>query len=85
MRARHYVDCMVDINEYLAALKGAKASDNIGEKELKEILLNGMPNGQSNQSYMQGFCCETIPLKYVNMFERMEISETIYEGFLQTS
>ena len=38
------------------------------------------------KAYVQGFDCETISLKkYVNMFERMEIAESIYEGVVTTS
>ena len=39
-----------------------------------------MPNGWSKQAFVQGFDLETITLlKSVNMFENMEIFETIYE------
>ena len=38
---------MIDINEYLAAFTGGKASDNIGKTELKEIILSSIPNGWS--------------------------------------
>ena len=31
---------MIDVNEYLADLPGAKSSDKIGETELNKILLN---------------------------------------------
>ena len=42
-----------------------------------------MPNSWSKHAYVQGFYCESIMLKkYVNMFERMEISESIYEGVI---
>ena len=40
-----------------------------------------MPNSCSKQTYAQGFDCESITFKkYVNMFERMESAESIYEG-----
>ena len=40
-----------------------------------------MPNRWSKQVYIKGFDCEYITLKKaVNMFERMEISESIYKG-----
>ena len=35
-----YADCMIDINDYLAAFPGVKASGNIGEAELDKISLN---------------------------------------------
>ena len=31
---------------------------------------------------MQGFDCENITKKAVNMFENMEIEETVYEGVI---
>ena len=56
-------------------------ADKIGVTELNEIILNSMPNSRSKQAYVQGFDCESISLKKsVNMFERMKILESIYEG-----
>ena len=51
---------MVDINEYLAALPGAKASNKIGETELNVIFLNSMPNIRSKKAYVQDFDCDSI-------------------------
>ena len=31
LKVRRYAACMIDINEYVGALSGTKASDNIGE------------------------------------------------------
>ena len=40
-----------------------------------------MPNSWYKQSYVQGFDYESIKFKKAaNMFERMEITESIYEG-----
>ena len=40
-----------------------------------------MPNSWSKYTYMQGFGCESINFKKaVNMFERMKIAKSIYEG-----
>ena len=45
-----------------------------------------MTNIWSRQAYVQGFDCEFISFKIsVNMFERMEISESIYEGVVTPS
>ena len=45
-----------------------------------------MPNIWSRQSYVQGFNCAYITLKIsVNMFERMEINKSIYEGVVEPS
>ena len=53
----------------------------IGDTELNKILLNSIPNGWIMQAYVQVFDCESISfIKAVNMFELMEISESIYEG-----
>ena len=43
-----------------------------------------MPNSWYRQDYVQGFDCESITFKKaVNNFERMEISESIYEGLVE--
>ena len=55
------------------------------ETELNEIVLNSMPNIWISQACVQGFDYETITLKSVIMFERMEIAEYIYEGVVETS
>ena len=56
-------------------------TDKISATKLNEILLNIMSNRWSKQAYLQGFGCESITLeKAVNMFERMEIYESIYKG-----
>ena len=52
---------------------------------MNEIPLNSIPNIRSNQAYVQGFDCEYITLKDVNMFECMEIDESIYEGVVGPS
>ena len=72
---------LIDVNEYLVSFTGATLTDNIGITELKQILLNSMPISWSKQAYIQRFDCESITFKkYVNMFERTEIAESIYEG-----
>ena len=61
-------------------------NDKIGITELNDILLNGMPNSWSEQVCVQGFNCESIYFKNsLNMFERMEIAESIYEGVVTPS
>ena len=61
-------------------------TDRIGVTKLNEILLNSMPDSWSNQACVQGFDCESITLKkVVNMFEHMEIAESIYEGVVEPS
>ena len=59
-------------------------NDKIDVNELNEILPNSIPNRWSRQAYVQGFDCEYINFKKaVNMFERMEIDESIYEGIVE--
>ena len=65
----------------MSAIPGAKASDKIGDTEFNNLFLNIIPNLWSKQAYVQVFYCEYITFeKAVNMFEHMEIPETIYEG-----
>ena len=45
-----------------------------------------MPTRWYRQAYVQGFDCEYInSKKAVNMFESMEISESIYQGVVEPS
>ena len=45
-----------------------------------------MPNTWYKQAYVQRFDCKYISFKkYVNMFERMETTESIYEGVVEPS
>ena len=45
-----------------------------------------MSTSWSKQAYVQSFDCETISLKKaVNIFECMEIAESIYEGVVTHS
>ena len=45
-----------------------------------------MSNSWSKQSNVQGFYCKYIYfLKAVNMFDSMEISESVYEGVVTPS
>ena len=45
-----------------------------------------MPDSLSKQAYVKGFDCKYIYFKKsVNMFERMDIAESIYEGVVESS
>ena len=44
--------------------------------ELNEMFLNIIPNGWSKKAYVQGFYCDTLHLKSVNMFEHVELMRT---------
>ena len=61
-------------------------TDKIGVTELNEIILNIMPNSWSKKAYVQGFYGESTTLKKaINIFEGMEISESIYKGVVELS
>ena len=84
LTVRRYAERLIDLNEYLASFPGADFTDNIGVTELNEILLNSMPNIWSKQACVQGFDCESITFKKDdNMFEHMEIAESIYKGIVE--
>ena len=86
LTVRRYAARLIDLNEYLASFPGATLTDKIGITELNEILLNIMPNSWYKHAYVQGFDSESITFrKAVNMFERMEITESIYEGVVELS
>ena len=77
---------MVDLNEYLESVPGADLTDKIGVTKLNEILLNSIPNSWSKQAYVQGFYCESITFKKaVNMFDCMEIYDSIYKDLVEPS
>ena len=46
---------MLDTNECLTTLPEGKASDIMGETELKKIILNSISNGCGKYAYVQGF------------------------------
>ena len=60
LNVRLYAARMIDINEYLSVLPGAKASDKICGMELNEVLFNSMPNIWIRHACVQGFVCESI-------------------------
>ena len=54
--------------------------------ELNENFLNSMPNSWNKQAYVKVFDCKYVTFKkYLNMFERMEVMESIYEGVVEPS
>ena len=86
LTVRRYVARLIGLIEYLVSFLGETLNDKIGVTELNEILLNSIPNSWSKHAYVQGFDCESITLKkYVNMFECMEISESIYKVVVEPS
>ena len=76
---KRYATRLIYLNGYLEYFTGATMADKIIVTELNEILLNSMPNRWSKQACVKGFDCGCIYFKKdLNMFERMEISESIY-------
>ena len=64
---------------------GTKISDKICVTELNKNLLKSTSNIWSKQTYLQEFYCESIAFEAsVNMFECLEIAESIYEGVVET-
>ena len=63
LKVMHYVERLIDMNNYFDSFPGATMADKIGITERKLILLNSMPNSWNKQSYVQGFDCESILFK----------------------
>ena len=85
-KVRHCAVRLINLNEYLASSPGKNLDDKIDLTELNEILLNSMPNIWSKQAYVQGFYFRSILFKKAaNMFERMEIAESIHGGLVEPS
>ena len=86
LNVRRYAARLIDLNEYLESFPEVTINDKIGITEINKKLLNSIPNSWYKKSHVQGFDCESISFKKaVKMFERMEISEIIYEGVVTTS
>ena len=83
---RRYAVHLIDLNEYLASFKGMNLTGKMGVTKLNETPLKSIPNTCYKHAYVQGFDCESIDLKKaVNMFERMEMAESIFEGVVEPS
>ena len=77
---------MIDLNIYLDSLPGEKMIDKMGVTNLNGILLTSMTNSWTKQAYVQVFDCKsTIFLNTFNIFELMDIEESIYEGVVKPS
>ena len=58
-------------------------TDKIGMTDIYKSLLNSMPISWIKQPYVQGFDREYIYFnKAVNIFQRMEITESIYKDLV---
>ena len=83
LKVRRYTARLLDVNEYLAVFPGSNTSDKICIKEINENLLSSMPNRWIKYPYVQVFDFKFINFKAsVNIFECMEVAESIFEGIL---
>ena len=54
--------------------------------ELNEILIHSMLNGWGEKYFLEGLDFEAVPFKEaIDMFERTEIAERIYEDLVKDS
>ena len=63
LNVRLYAARMIDINEYLSVLPGAKASDKICGMELNEVLFNSMPDPDVRHAVFRGLFVNPLPKK----------------------
>ena len=86
LKLRHYVARLIGMNEYLASFLETTLADKMDVTELDDIILNRIRTSWYKQAYVQGFDYEYILFKNaVNMFENMEIPESIYQGVVEPS
>ena len=84
LKVRRYVARLIELNNFLSLFPGAKLTEKIKVAKINEILLNSMPNSWSKQAHVQGFYCKSVNFKKdINIFECMDISESIYEGLVE--
>ena len=82
VKLRRYSSHLINLNKYLDLLPVATMYDKIGVTELDKIMFNIMPNRWSKQA----LDCESMSFfKAVNVFERMDIAESIYECLVEPS
>ena len=81
MPLKRFAAQLTEINNFLHILPSLDAKKNMTNEELKEILLHALPNGWENQSWLQVWNFEIKAYRETCViFERMEISEQVYEG-----
>ena len=83
LKVNNYLALIVKLNDYLAIFPGSKEGDKLRETELNVIILHSILNGCTRQDCGQIFDFEVVTLKKaINMFDHMEVSESIYKGVL---
>ena len=55
LKVRHYVEYMVELNDYLEFLLCQRQVKKNGDMKLNKILLKIMPNSWIRQTYVKGF------------------------------
>ena len=68
LKVRRYADLRIKINAYLNFFTVGKVGALFCETELDVIILNFLPNGRSDQAYMQYFDSEDITFKNLSIF-----------------
>ena len=85
LKIRRYTARLVDLNYYLYSFPGATLADKIIVTDLKVFLIVCLVYGLSKRM-CRVFNVNIFHLKkIVNMLERMDIAESIYEGVVETS
>ena len=76
LKVRRYAYRMINLNEYLAVFPESKSSEKIADTEFQM-------SGSGNLTYR--VLIVNLFKRTVNIFERMEIAEYIYEGVVEPS
>ena len=79
LKIRRYLVILTELNENLGVFPGSKDSNKMGEEDLNNILIHSIHNRWIKQAYLQGFELEIPFNNSTNMFEWIEIVETIYK------
>ena len=85
LKVRRYAASMIDINEYLDAFPGSNWSEKLMRRNWKKSFWTVFQTYWSSKLVGRVFIVKMLLLKSVNMFERMEIDETIYESVVEPS
>ena len=86
LKVRGYTARLNGLNKLFALFLWENLNKTIGVMELIEVLSISMPNIWSKQAYLKIFDCESITLNdFDNMFECMDIVESIYKGVVEPS
>ena len=85
LKVRLYTDSLIDINENLAAFPGKNSSNNLGDKNGAKYFWTVWKMDGVSKRMCRVFIVNILLKKTVNIYERMEMSETVYEGVVEPS